>query len=76
MKAEIGKRYRHYKNGKEYIVLMIVLHSDSHDEMVVYEGQYDSPEFGNLPRWTRSREDFEEKVLYEGVEVDRFTLIS
>ena len=73
MKAEIGKYYRHYKNGETYLVVAIGRDSDTLEELVVYEGQYDSKEFGKNPVWTRSRKEFEEKVIFDGKKVPRFT---
>ena len=72
MKAEIGKRYRHYKNKKEYVVVAIGRHSESLEEMVVYEAQYDDPEFGAKAVWIRPLKMFEEKLVIDGAEVDRF----
>lgn len=76
MKAEIGKRYRHYKNGKEYIVLAIAYHSETMEKMVVYEGQYDTEDLGKKPVFARPQEMFEEQVEFEGQMVDRFILLS
>jgi hypothetical protein len=73
MKAEIGKRYRHYK-GNEYIVLGIARHSETLEEMVVYEAQYIT-EFGPRSLWVRPRAMFEEFILMDGKEVERFTQI-
>lgn len=75
MKAEIGKRYRHYKNGKEYVVHAIAYHSETMEELVIYEAQYDVPELGPKPMFARPRSMFEEQVAYEGKMVDRFLLL-
>jgi hypothetical protein len=74
MKAEIGKRYRHYK-GKEYIVLNITRHTETLEEMVVYQAQYDTSDFGSKPVWVRPRDMFEESIVMEGARTDRFTPI-
>lgn len=74
MIAEIGKKYRHYK-GNEYLVHAIALHSETHEEMVVYEALYESKEFGNHTMWVRPRGMFEEKIDVGGVLVDRFTML-
>lgn len=76
MKAELGKTYRHYKNEKLYRVVAIARHSETMEEMIVYEGQYTDQEFGDKPVWVRPREMFEEKVHYHDEEIDRFTLIA
>ena len=74
MKAEVGKRYRHY-SGKEYIVLGIGHHSETLEEVVVYQGQYDDPEFGEKPIWIRPKEMFEEEIEKDGEKIQRFTLL-
>jgi len=74
MPAQIGKRYRHYKNGKDYTVLGIARHSETLEEMVVYRAEYES-EFGTGTLWVRPRNMFEESVEYNGVIVPRFSLI-
>ena len=56
-RAEIGKRYRHYKGG-EYIVLDIARHTETLEEMVVYQAQYDTEDFGDRPVWVRPKEMF------------------
>jgi len=75
MKAEVGKRYQHYKNRKFYIVRGVGRHTETMEELVVYEAQYDDPEFGNNALWMRPKEMFEEKLEYEGKTVERFTLV-
>lgn len=75
MKAEVGKRYQHYKNKEIYVVLLIARHSETLAELVVYQGEYASKEFGVNPIWARPRELFESIVSYEGVAVPRFTLV-
>lgn len=75
MIAEIGKRYRHYKNGLIYTVLTLAHHSETLEELVVYRAEYDSPDFGPHAVWARPRSMFEEQVRHEGVLVPRFTCI-
>ena len=75
MKAIKDHRYRHYK-GKEYIVLSIARHSETLEEMVIYEALYNSLDFGNHATWVRPRNMFEEQVEVEGKVIDRFTDIS
>lgn len=59
-------RYRHFK-GKEYLVLYVARHSETLEEMVVYQQQY-----GEGGIWVRPLEMFLEKTNYEGKEVYRF----
>ncbi len=74
MKAEVGKRYQHYK-GKTYVVLAIGYDSENLQEVVVYRGEYTDPEFGENPVWVRPLGMFEEKIIVDGKAVDRFTRI-
>lgn len=76
MKAEVGKRYQHYKNGEVYVVIALARHSETLEELVIYEGQYDSKEFGKNPVWARPRAMFKEEVDYEGKRVPRFRLLN
>jgi hypothetical protein len=74
MKAIAGKRYRHYRNGKEYTVIATGrLESEPTEECVIYRAEYDSPEFGYGAVWVRSRTNFEEMVDLDGAPVPRFT---
>ncbi|MEI6553890.1 MAG: DUF1653 domain-containing protein [bacterium] len=73
-----GQRYKHFK-GNEYIVKDIARNCDNPEELfVVYQGQYDSPEYSSKPLWIRKLSDFTgEKVFDDGREpVKRFTLIN
>lgn len=70
MKVEPGF-YKHYK-GKLYHVLMNVINSETLEDMVVYQGQYNSEEFGDKPMWVRPAAMFLETVEYEGKQIPRF----
>lgn len=67
---KLGGLYKHYK-GKMYKVHQIVRHSESLEELVVYETLYDTP-YGNW--WVRPLEMFTEKVQVDGKWVPRFEL--
>ena len=70
MKAEVGKKYRHYK-GNEYIVLALARSSeDIEQELVVYQDLNDSSKV-----WARPRAMFEEEIEIEGKAMPRFALI-
>lgn len=73
-KIEKGQRYRHFK-GKEYVVIAVARDSETTEEVVVYQAQYDSPEFGPNQIWVRPLNDFCGKKEIDGKEVDRFSLI-
>jgi hypothetical protein len=59
-------RYRHYK-GKEYTVIGVALHSETLEEMVVYQQEY-----GDHGLWVRPKAMFDESVVVEGRQVPRF----
>ncbi|MCL1839906.1 DUF1653 domain-containing protein [Candidatus Saccharibacteria bacterium] len=62
----VGGRYRHYKN-KEYVVLGTAKHSETLEDLVVYQAQY-----GDNQIWVRPYEMFLEDVKVEGKMVPRF----
>lgn len=61
--------YQHYK-GNHYQVIAIARHTETVEEMVVYQALY-----GDYGMWVRPKSMFEEKVHYEGVEMPRFAFI-
>lgn len=61
--------YKHYK-GKEYEVICQALHSETLEEMVVYRALYDDNKI-----WIRPKKMFFEKVIVDGVEMERFKFI-
>ena len=77
MKVEIGKRYRHYKNKKEYTVISIGYFTESDPllECVVYRAEYSDAELGDNPVFIRPRDMFEESIDVDGEVMDRFSLI-
>jgi hypothetical protein len=58
-------RYLHYK-GNYYEVVGTVLHSETEEELVLYRSEK------NEQLWVRPKKMFEETVLVEGKEVQRF----
>jgi len=62
--------YRHYK-GHEYEVIGVARHSETLEPMVIYRAMYGEHEY-----WVRPVGMFLEKVLIDGVEQPRFTLIT
>lgn len=67
-----GKVYRHYK-GKLYKV--IAMGRDSEDpsiKLVIYQGLYNCPTFGQNPIWCRTYSMFIENVFIDGKEQPRF----
>ena len=66
MSVVIGGKYEHYK-GKPYRVLAVARHSETLEEMVVYQQQY-----GEGGIWVRPMGMFLETVEVEGKTVPRF----
>lgn len=62
----LGK-YRHYK-GKEYEVLVVAKHSETGEEMVVYQALY-----GASDVWVRPLAMFMETLEIDGKMLPRFT---
>lgn len=63
---KIGKKYRHYK-GKEYLVLHLARHTETMEELVVYQALY-----GERGIWVRPLTMFLEQVVVEGKLLNRF----
>lgn len=61
--------YRHYK-GKEYRVLHLATHSETMEQLVVYQALYDE-----FQVWVRPLVMFTEKVEVDGLVIPRFTFI-
>ncbi|MEL7647483.1 MAG: DUF1653 domain-containing protein [Sedimentibacter sp.] len=61
-----GKKYRHYK-GNDYLVLYIAKHSETEEELVIYQALY-----GEMGIWARPAAMFEEMVEVDGKLVERF----
>lgn len=70
MEIKIGK-YRHYK-GKEYKVLGVGKHTETHEDLVIYEPLYES-DFAKIS--ARPLSMFLENVTIDGKEVPRFEYI-
>ena len=69
MNIEVNSVYRHYK-GNYYRVLAISKHSETMENLIVYQGLYD-----NNPIWCRPMDMWNEEVYYNGKKVKRFELI-
>lgn len=62
--------YRHFK-GNMYRVLYVAKHSETMEDMVVYQALY-----GECRIWVRPRKMFCEKVTQDGKTFDRFLFIN
>ena len=67
---QLGK-YKHYK-GKEYKVIGIATHSETLEEMVMYEALYEIEGKGFNSLWVRPKKMFEEQIELNGTMVNRF----
>lgn len=65
---KLGK-YRHFK-GKEYLVIGFAKHSETLEDMVIYQALY-----GERGIWVRPAKMWNEIVEYKGEAVRRFTFI-
>lgn len=63
---KIGKKYRHFK-GNEYLVLHVAKHSETLEEMVVYQALY-----GEKGIWVRPLDMFLDRKEVDGKLVTRF----
>ena len=73
-KLKIVKKgiYRHYKNRNLYKVLGTALHTETHEEMVIYQGLYHCKKFGSNCVWVRPLKMFLENVSND---TPRFELV-
>ncbi len=74
MKKIKSGKYQHYK-GKFYQVIGVARHSETLEELVVYQALYDSQEFGPQALWIRPLKMFLEKVKVKGKQVPRFKFV-
>ncbi len=72
-KIQLG-RYRHYK-GKFYQVIAEARHSETLEEMVVYQALYKT-KFGKNLLWVRPKKMFLEEIVIDGKKVKRFRFVS
>jgi hypothetical protein len=68
---KLGK-YKHSKTGNFYKVIGIAKHSETLEDLVVYECLYDNPK---SKLWVRPKSMFLEEVEINGNKVPRFQFI-
>lgn len=61
-----GKKYKHFK-GNEYLLLHLAKHSETREDLVVYQALY-----GERGIWVRPLSMFTEQVEVDGKMVNRF----
>ena len=66
--------YQHYK-GKLYRVIGVAHHSETLEELVVYQALYDDEKFGKNALWVRPKKMFLESVTVGGKQVPRFKFL-
>ncbi len=69
MTLALGK-YRHYK-GPEYLVIGVARHSETEEELVVYQKLY-----GDHSLWVRPLTMFTETIVIDGQAKQRFEKIA
>jgi hypothetical protein len=67
---QVGGIYNHYK-GRRYKVLAVARHSETLEELVVYQALYEN---GGI--WVRPLTMFLEDVIYNGQSQPRFKLMN
>lgn len=65
----IGGIYKHYK-GNEYKVIGVAKHSETLQELVVYQALY-----GEMGLWARPKTMFLETIEKDGKEIERFAFV-
>lgn len=66
--------YEHYK-GKRYNIIGVAKHSETLEDLVLYQALYMSEEFGNNAMWVRPLAMFFENVDVDGQQVPRFRYV-
>jgi len=69
--VSIGQKYKHFKSGDSYVIKAIAHNpKNPKNKFVIYEGQYDSEEFGHNPIWVREYEEFTSMKVFGENELD------
>jgi hypothetical protein len=70
MMLQPGK-YKHFKGG-EYEVLGTAIHSETHEELVIYKALYETSDFPADTLWVRPLTMFTQMVEHQGESLPRF----
>lgn len=65
-----GSKYKHFK-GNEYLVLHLAKHSETLEDLVVYQALY-----GEKGVWVRPLSMFLEQIELNGKLVNRFSIVN
>jgi hypothetical protein len=68
---KLGK-YKHTKSGNLYRVIGVAKHSETLEDLVVYECLYDNP---RSKLWVRPKKMFLEEVVINGKKASRFQYV-
>lgn len=68
----MGQRYKHSKKGTFYKIIALAKHSETLEDLVVYEAEYENPV---SKVWVRPRAMFLDTVILDGQERPRFELV-
>ena len=71
---KIGAKYRHYKNHLVR-VMNVALHSETLEELVIYEKLEDVGNYKKGSVWARPKKMFLEEVTANGEKIPRFALV-
>lgn len=72
--VKIGAKYRHYKNLLVRVI-GLALHSETKEELVIYEKLEDFGEYKKGSLWARPKAMFLEDVQINGKKIPRFSLV-
>ncbi len=73
MLIKVGQIWRHNKKGDLYKIIGLAKHSETLEDLVIYEPQYENP-LAEL--WARPISAWQELVDIQGEKKPRFELIS
>lgn len=68
-------KYRHYKTRQIYQFIGIARHSETYEELVIYQALYDCDKFGPNQIWVRPLRMFIENIQVDDKLVPRFEYI-
>lgn len=71
---KVGVKYRHYKNHLVR-VMKVALHSETLEELVIYEKLEDVGKYKKGSVWARPKKMFLEEVTVHGKKIPRFALV-